>query len=106
MPLERLINGILMKQINRFWYGAIVGLLAPQLVLVGIYYTDYVQVSFLQFYKNIIESETLSVLLQPAMLINLGIFLFFVNRNQLKFCRGVILSTIIYGLYIAFTFIS
>lgn len=85
--------------------GALVGMLAPQVILLGIYVSDYVRVPFLQFYRNIIETETLSVLLQPAMLINLVLFLLFVNFNWLRFCRGLILSTILYGLYIAFTFI-
>lgn len=94
-----------MYRLNRLWIGALVGFIAPMLVVSGIYLTDYVSVPFLQFFRNIIETETLSILLQPAMLINLGIFLLFINLNLLKFCRGVILSTLVYGLYIAFTFI-
>lgn len=93
------------KRFNHIWVGALVGVLGPQVVLLGIYISDYVRVPFLQFYRNIIETETLSVLLQPAMLINLVLFLLFVNVNWLRFCRGLILSTILYGLYIAFTFI-
>ena len=88
-----------MKRFDRFLYGFIVGIIAPAIVAVGIILTGEFEGSF---WEVLIHTHTygfLGVLIRPALLANLAIFVLFFNLNYMRLCRGLIISTLVYGAY-------
>jgi hypothetical protein len=94
-----------MKKFDKFWWGFGVGIIAPLVVLTFILMSGDFDGSFGEVLKYTHKTGYLSVLIRPAMLANLAFFVFFFNLNYMKFCRGVIIGTLIYGLYIALTYL-
>jgi len=83
------------KKWNSLKLGALLGVLLPLLVMIGIFFWkfsfDDIQTIWHQFYELELFSKFLSVCVYP----NLLLFFIFIWRNLLLSARGVLLSTII-----------
>ena len=89
---------------NNMALGAVLGLLTPALILVGINVYNFPELELGQFLRATWRLHTLGTWLLPSLLFNLPVFFLFINTNRLYAARGVILSTILYGLFIVFLF--
>lgn len=95
-----------MKIIDSIWIGIIAGILAPSLGIYFFFLTNYSEQSLQQFINITIEGKILSPLLSLYAVINLGVFYLFLQFDKLYSARGVIFSTIVYGvLIVIFKFI-
>ncbi len=94
-----------MKRLNNFWLGFILGILAPIGVLIGIILTGEFEGEFGEVLAYTHKVGYLSILMRPALLANLAIFVIFFNINYMKLCRGIIISTLLFGLYMLWSFI-
>ena len=89
---------------NNIPLGLVLGLITPMIFLVGINVFNFPQMSLGLFLSTAWKFHTLGTWLLPALLFNLPVFYLFVNFNRLYSARGVVASTILYGLFIIFLF--
>jgi len=89
-----------MKKFNNFTLGLIVGIIAPAMVIVTVLLTGELNGSFGEILSYAYEVGYLNVLMRPALLANLAIFIFFFNMRMMKICRGLIIATFVFGLYL------
>jgi hypothetical protein len=80
--------------------GIIVGLIGPLMGALGFYMFEFRNTELLEFLDLAISKKLLSPLLSLCAVINLGLFYLFLNYDKLYTARGIILSTLIYGLII------
>ena len=89
-----------MKIKDSIWIGMIAGILVPSLGIYIFSITNYSELTFQQFINITIEGKILSPLLSLYAVINLGVFYLFLHFDKLYSARGVIFSTIFYGVLI------
>ena len=76
------------------------GLIGPFLGMLVFYFYHFSHASFTEFFALASAKNLLSPLLSLCAVINLGVFYGFIYFNYLYSARGVILSTLVYGLVI------
>ena len=89
-----------MKIKDSVWIGVCSGILAPSIGIVIFFLTSYSNITLSEFINITIEGKILSPLLSLYAVINLGIFYLFLQFDRLYSARGVIFSTIVYGILI------
>ncbi|MBI1305386.1 MAG: hypothetical protein GC181_02095 [Bacteroidetes bacterium] len=86
-----------MKKIDNTWFGLLAGLIAPFAVLLIIFKLG----GFMEADEDVqllwLNIKMTTVLFRPCLLINLAIFMITINRNWLKFSRGLVFATMIYA---------
>lgn len=90
------------KKYNRFWFGLTLGLLVPFLFLVIYWLWSYKMMSLVRFIQFLLSGKVLAPVISLCVTPNLGLFFLSLNREYYKTARGVIFSTILYGLLIVF----
>ena len=85
---------------NRQITGLIVGLAAPLLVFVIFVLLVYPNDRIIDLLSGFIRRNVLSHVISLAILINLPIFFVFLETNKERSAKGVIGSTLLYGLVI------
>lgn len=80
--------------------GIILGLAGPLLGSLGFYLVEFNHQSLVDFLDMAVTKKLLSPLLSLCAVINLGVFYLFLNAEKYLIARGIILSTLIYGLII------
>jgi len=80
---------------NKMWVGALLGILVPVLLLVVYQQLKFDDLSFVDFLKSYFKIGILTHVISLAAISNLLLFFGFVNTNNLKAARGVLLSTFI-----------
>ena len=89
-----------MKIKDSVWIGIVCGILAPSIGILIFYFTNYSALTIQQFFNISIEGKILSPLLSLYAVVNLGLFYLFLHFDKLYSARGVIFSTIFYGILI------
>ncbi len=89
-----------MKLKDSMIIGVIAGLLGPTLGILIFYFSNFSDQAFGDFLHVSVSQKLLSPLLSLCAIINLGIFYLFLQFDYLYTARGIILSTLIYGLTI------
>ena len=93
-----------MKKFDHIWIGVLAGLIAPIIILYIIFQLGNFMTNITDFEAFIVNFKYTVVLFKPSLLINLAIFLLFVNRDYLKFSRGIVFSTMAYILLVVSTY--
>ena len=93
-----------MKKFDQIWIGIVVGLIAPIIVLYVIFQLGNFMSNITDFEAFMVNFKYTVILFKPSLLVNLAIFLLFVNRNLLKFSRGMVFSTMAYVLLVVSTY--
>ena len=89
--------------LNKFWIGAVSGLLLPLLSLLGYWLWSYKYMRFYpQFFKFLMNGGVLSAVLSLCLIPNLGMFFLFLNKEKYKTTRGIILTMLVYGFIIVY----
>lgn len=94
-----------MKKFDHLWLGTGVGLVAPAVVLYVIFQMGNLMEYAWDFEAYLINIKYTVVLFKPSLLINLAIFMLFINKDYLKFARGIVMSTMLYILLVVATYI-
>lgn len=95
-----------MKQkIDKLWIGALIGAIIPLIIFIVLYFQQGVADSFFTFISNLFKQRLLSAFLRIGLIGNLAIFLLAFNLHQDRLPKGILLSTIVYGLLIVYMFI-
>ena len=90
------------KKFNHFWAGTTLGLFTPFIIIVGYWLFVYSFLDLYGFFKLHILGKVLSPLISLCVVPNLGLFFIFINTERFKSGRGMILSSILYGLLIIY----
>ncbi len=83
--------------LNHIWIGAVIGLLLPLLGAAAIYWFRFRVFSL----SDILHASVLVNFFKIGVLLNLIPFFLFIWRDKEKASQGVLLSTFLYGFYIA-----
>ena len=90
------------RKYNRFWLGAAIAFLLPIIFLVVYWLWSYKMMSLIRFIEFLLSGRVLAPVISLCVVPNLGAFFLFLNREYYRTARGMILSTILYGLLILF----
>jgi len=86
--------------INKISYGVIIGILSPVLFFMLNYIFRFRQYNFSDYLQFLIESKKLVSVISLTIFPNLIPFMLFINSNRYSSARGVLASTIIFGIFI------
>lgn len=90
----------LKSSLNNFWFGFVIGVIAPIFILICYYLLQYSYLKAGTFLFKIFLSNILSPLLSLCVLVNLGLFFIFIQTESYQPAKGVIGATIIYAIFI------
>lgn len=90
----------LKPSLNNFWFGFIIGIIAPMFILICYYLLNYSYLNADTFLFKIFLTNILSPLLSLCVLINLGLFFIFIQTESYKPAKGIIGATFIYAIFI------
>jgi hypothetical protein len=97
------MNTVPQARFDSGWIGLSLGLIAPLLTLYIFYLVKYSQLSFRQFYTNILLAHNIIVpSISVCVITNLLVFFIFIWTHRNLSARGVIFSTFIYAGYIVY----
>ena len=80
--------------------GIILGFFAPILVLLVFYLMANTEVGFIEYIQGWIKFDVFTKMFSLCVLINLGLFFIFLWREKMIYARGVLFSTIFWGIFI------
>ena len=93
---------------NKLIIGIIIGLILP-IITAGVLYLSLFKgkIEFLEFLSRLMEVDGMGKLISISVLSNMIVFLIAVNTERLLAARGILTSTVIYGLVVfAFKFLG
>ena len=90
-------------KLNNFILGIVAGFFLPIISVIGYWLWSFKFMQFYpQFFNFLLSGRVLSAVLSLCLIPNLGAFFLFVNKEYFKSCRGMILSTLLYGFLIVY----
>ncbi len=93
---------------NKLIIGIIIGLILP-IITAGVLYLSLFKgkIEFMEFLFRLMEVDGMGKLISISVLSNMIVFLIAVNTERLLAARGILTSTVIYGLVVfAFKFLG
>ena len=93
---------------NKLIIGIIIGLILP-IITAGVLYLSLFKgkIEFMEFLSRLMEVDGMGKLISISVLSNMIVFLIAVNTERLLAARGILTSTVIYGLVVfAFKFLG
>lgn len=93
-----------MKKLNKVYWGITAGLIAPFVFLLLLYMYTETPLSFGSFLIQLFQIRLLGNFLKLALLFNLALFILFMSQDKLNFCKGILASTILWGLFILYMY--
>lgn len=93
----------MLSRFNNFVLGIVCGLLLPIISVLTYWLWSFKYMNFIpQFFQFLMMGRVLSAVLSLCLIPNLGLFFLFINKEYYKSCRGMILSTLVYGFIIVY----
>lgn len=90
----------MMHKYNKLWVGLVMGILVPLITLFVYYQINYSFLHLQTFLFKMFVSNIFTPLLSLSVVVNLGLFFIFINKNFYYAARGVIFATIIYAIIV------
>jgi hypothetical protein len=82
--------------------GILIGLICPLLILFGIYLYNYSNYEVVDYLVTSFETGLLAKKLSLGAILNLAVFMLFINIRKELIARGVFIATIIVGAFIVY----
>ena len=94
-----------MRRADQLWLGVFIGFLIPLVILLVVYFEEKIATSFWTFIGDMFTNRLLAAFLRIGLMGNLALFLlaFYTGFNKLP--KGILASTILYGLFIVYMYI-
>ena len=86
--------------LNKLWIGVLIGILAPIVALIIVYYTKTQTKSFFEFIHDLKVWGIYLKVLSMCVIPNLFFFFLFIWRTYLAAAKGVLASTIVYAILV------
>ncbi len=92
-----------LTKLNKFWIGFLPGILFPPLfMLIYVKLNQGVDVGFFEYLQAMIHEKVFSALIAVSAIINLILFLFFMQKEYWMAGRGMLLATMVYGILVVY----
>ena len=88
--------------IKHILIGIVIGLVCPLVILFGIYIFNYSNYEVADYLVTSYETGLLAKKLSLGAILNLAVFMLFVNIKKELIARGVFISTILVGIFIVY----
>jgi hypothetical protein len=85
---------------NSLLVGIIAGFILPIIFFLLYYFFRFDNVEFIKYLSWLLESKKLVTVLSLSVAPNIFSFMFFVRRDKLYSGRGVLLATVLFGMFI------
>ena len=83
--------------------GLILGLLAPVLTIVAVYFIRFVEYDFKELLNFLVEKKIFTKILSLCVIPNLALFFLFLNKNYFRTARGILTATFIFAIFVFIT---
>lgn len=93
-----------MLKYNRSWIGLTLGLLAPIVFLLVLYIYMKPGNDYFSFLAYLFKVRLLGTYLKLGLLLNLALFMVGMQMDMMKFCKGILLATVLSGLLILYMY--
>ncbi len=92
-----------MSKIDNLKLGILLGILAPVLTMLVIYLVQFTEHNFKELIDVLISKRVFTKIVSLCVIPNLALFFLFLNKNNFKSARGVLLATIFFALFVFIT---
>lgn len=83
-------------------YGFLIGLLAPFIIVFSIYLFKYNAYELVDYVSTSYSTGMLAKTIALGAILNLAVFMLFINLRKERLARGVLIATFILGLFIVY----
>ena len=101
--LITLKNGIMISKINNIKLGLILGILAPILTMIIIYLVKFYGYDLQELVDLLVSKRVFTKIVSLCIIPNLALFFLFLNKYYYNTARGILMSTIIFALFVFIT---
>ncbi|MDY6800128.1 MAG: hypothetical protein SVU94_02770 [Bacteroidota bacterium] len=88
---------------NNFTLGLILGILAPIVTMLIVYFSRFTQYVFTELIDYLIDTQIFTKIVSLCVIPNLILFFVFIWLNYLYSARGVLMATIIFAIFVFVT---
>jgi hypothetical protein len=88
---------------DKLQLGLILGILAPLLTMVIIYFARFTNYHFSELIDFLVKKKVFTKIVSLCVIPNLALFFFFLNKYLYKSARGVLLATILFAIFVFVT---
>lgn len=90
-------------KINNIKLGIILGILAPVLSMLVIYLLKFSEYNFQELIDFLLARRIFTKIISLCVIPNLALFFLFLNKNYYYSARGVLISTVLFALFVFIT---
>jgi uncharacterized BrkB/YihY/UPF0761 family membrane protein len=91
------------SKIDKQWIGLVLGILAPIITMVVIYFVKFSDYGFHELVNLLVLRNVFTQIVSLCVIPNLALFFFFINKNWYHVTRGVLLATILFAIFVFIT---
>lgn len=92
-----------LSKLDKFRVGFLPGILLPPLfMLVYVKLNQGVDIGFFEYLEAMIDEKVFSALIAVSAIINLLLFLFFMHKEYWQAGRGMLLATMLFGIFVVY----
>jgi mannitol-specific phosphotransferase system IIBC component len=89
--------------LNNFTLGLILGILAPIVTMLIVYFSRFTQYVFTELIDYLIDTQVFTKIVSLCVIPNLILFFVFIWLNYLYSARGVLMATFIFAIFVFVT---
>lgn len=88
---------------NNFTLGLVLGILAPIVTMLIVYFSRFTQYIFTELIDYLINTQVFTKIVSLCVIPNLILFFVFIWLNYLYSARGVLMATIVFAIFVFVT---
>ncbi len=88
---------------DKLQLGLVLGILAPILTMVVIYFVEFTEYKLSELVNLLVEKKVFTKIVSLCVIPNLALFFLFLNKYLYRSARGVLLATIIFAIFVFVT---
>ncbi|MDA3953660.1 MAG: hypothetical protein PF485_08440 [Bacteroidales bacterium] len=88
------------SKINNIKLGMLLGIIAPVITLIVIYLIKFTEYNFQELIDLLIAKRIFTKIISLCVFPNLALFFLFLNRNYYSSARGVLMSTVLFAMFV------
>ncbi|MEA2105875.1 MAG: hypothetical protein U9P82_04050 [Bacteroidota bacterium] len=88
---------------NNFILGLVLGILAPIVTMLIVYFSRFTQYIFTELIDYLINTQVFTKIVSLCVIPNLILFFVFIWLNYLYSARGVLMATIVFAIFVFVT---
>ncbi|NOQ27441.1 MAG: hypothetical protein GQ564_18925 [Bacteroidales bacterium] len=88
------------SKINNIKLGMLLGIIAPILSMLVIYLVKFSEYNFQELIDFLLARRIFTKIISLCVIPNLALFFFFLNKNYYYSARGVLISTVLFALFV------